>query len=143
MDWLLSFVSGGLMGLLIAALARAVKLDQHRFFAPVVLIIVAAFYVGFALLGGVSQIIMKELAAAFLFLILAIAGGAFYIPIAIFGLLLHGVFDVFHNAYVMNPHVPSWWPALCAGFDIAVAFWVWRLWKQGEARIVKPEAESS
>lgn len=141
MSWLLSFTSGVVLALVVAGLARLVKIDQHRLFAPGFLIIIAAFYVGFALGSGSSQIILQELIAAFLFLILAIAGGAFYIPIAIFGLLLHSVFDVFHNSFVLNAGVPGWWPAFCAGFDLTIAFWVWWLWRRGVARIVPPGEE--
>ncbi|WP_347332897.1 DUF6010 family protein [Marinimicrobium locisalis] len=141
MTWLLSLASGVILALAVAALARLVKLDQHRLFAPVLLVVIALFYVGFALANGSSHIIIQELTAASLFLILALAGGAFYIPIAIFGLLLHGVFDVFHPSFVENPDVPTWWPAFCAGFDITVAFWVWWLWRRGKARIVAPGDE--
>lgn len=141
MSWLLSFTSGAALALVVATLARLVKIDQHRLFAPGVLVVIALSYVGFALDSGSSQIIIQELTAAFLFLILAIAGGAFYIPIAIFGLLLHGVFDVFHNNFVLNPDVPTWWPAFCAGFDLTVALWVWWLWRRGIGRIVPPGKE--
>ncbi|WP_051235499.1 DUF6010 family protein [Marinimicrobium agarilyticum] len=141
MSWLLSLISGVVLALGFAALARLVRLDQKRLFAPVLLVVVAVFYVGFALANGSSLIIIQELTAAFLFLILALVGGAFYIPIAIFGLLLHGVFDVFHNNFVSNPDVPTWWPAFCAGFDVTVAFWVWWLWRRGKARIVPPGEE--
>ncbi len=138
MDWLLSFAAGVVLAVIVASPARLVKVDRHRLFAPALLVIVAGFYVGFALASGSSPVIMRELFAACLFLILAIAGGAFYIPIAIFGLLLHGVFDAFHHSFVMNPALPAWWPAFCVGFNIAIALWVWRLWKLGKARIVEP-----
>jgi hypothetical protein len=101
----------------VAAFARIVGFDRDRAFYPVVLIVVASFYVLFAVMAGAP--LRHELAQFLLFAALAVAGFRTSLWIAAAGLILHGLFDFTRHAYLGGEGVPVWWPAFCGGYDIA------------------------
>jgi len=102
--------------------ARWTGFDRDRSFYPTVLIVVASYYVLFAVMGG--QALGVELAVAAGFSGLALLGGYGRLWLVGLGLLLHGVFDLLHPAVIANPGVPVGWPAFCAAVDLLLGSWV-------------------
>ncbi len=118
------FVVGVLLAIAIAALAKFTRFDEDRSFYATVLVIVASYYVLFAVLGGSSHALVWELAVAFAFSTVAIAGALFFPTLVGAGIMAHGLFDVGHDLIIDNSGVPAWWPTFCASIDIVLGLWV-------------------
>jgi hypothetical protein len=119
---------GFALALLFSLLARGVGFDRDRAFYPTVLVVIASYYVLFAVIGGSVQVILAESAMMAAFLLLAIAGFKSSLWLVVIALAGHGVLDLFHSRLLTNPGVPEWWPAFCLTYDIGAAgFLAWLL----------------
>ena len=102
--------------------ASVVGFDKERSFYPVVLIVIAALYLLFAAMAGSTDVLLAECIPALLFVTLAVLGFRKTAPwLVVAGLALHGVFDFFHHAVIVNPGVPAWWPGWCLSYDVVAA----------------------
>ena len=113
MAWLIGFalaLATGLFGTLVG-------FDRSRVFYPVVLIVVAHYYVLFAAMGG--ALLWPELLIAAGFVAVAVLGFRLSLWLVVAGLVGHGGLDAVHALLVDNRGVPDWWPAFCAAFDVA------------------------
>jgi hypothetical protein len=124
----MSFLEAAAMGLLlaiaIAALAKFTRFDQDRSFYATVLVIIASYYVLFAVLGGSSRALAWELVIAAAFSTIAIFG-ALFLPILVgIGIIAHGLFDLVHDSIIENSGVPFWWPIFCGSVDVLLGVWV-------------------
>ena len=108
------------LALAVAAFGRIVGMDRDRAFYPVILIVVAHYYILFAAIGGASEI---RVVLGIFGLLAAVAVVAFRknLWFGVVGLAGHGVFDVFHRSIAQGSGVPSWWPSFCLAFDVAAA----------------------
>jgi hypothetical protein len=121
---LIPIVVGVLLAVGIAALAKFTRFDEDRSFYSTVLIIIASYYVLFAVLGGVGHALVWELVIAIAFSTAAILG-ALHAPILVgAGIIAHGLFDLVHDILIENPGVPTWWPSFCASIDVLLGLWV-------------------
>jgi hypothetical protein len=116
-----SYVVGLILALATALLGWWAGFGRDRAFYPTVLIVVAHYYVLFAVMGQSTQALIIELIAMALFLAVAIAGFKLNPWIAVVGLAAHGMFDSIHHQLIANPGVPSWWPGFCLSYDIGLA----------------------
>ena len=122
---------GVLSAVAIAALARSTRFDQDRSFYPTVLVVIAAYYILFAVMGGSRQALAWELAAAIAFSTVAIMG-ALYLPVLVgVGIVAHGLFDFIHHTMIEDAGVPGWWPAFCGSLDVVLGLWVIGLSRSG------------
>lgn len=112
---------GTVMALAIACSARVLGFDRDRSFYPVILIVIASYYLLFAIQDGTTPVLIAELLFMSVFSGLALAGHRHSLWWVVAGLSLHGVFDVLHGHLVRNSGVPSWWPAFCGAYDLAAA----------------------
>jgi hypothetical protein len=121
---LVPVVVGILLAVGVAVLGKFTRFDQDRSFYSTVLVIVASYYVLFAVLGGSGHSLIKELVAAVAFSIVAIVG-ALYLPTLVgIGIAAHGLFDLVHDGLIENSGVPTWWPVFCASIDVMLGLWV-------------------
>src|SRR5262245_49085366 len=103
----------------IVLLGRLSGLDRDRALYPVALIVIAAYYVLFATMGG-TEALPSELLAATVFVVVALVGFRSNLWWAAAGIAGHGVFDwVVHPHLITNPGVPLFWPAFCGTIDVA------------------------
>lgn len=109
---------GSLLSVVVSVFARSVGLDRDRAFYPTVLIVIASYYVLFAVMGGTAQSLIIESTVMTAFLLAAVAGFKFNQWIVVAALVSHGVFDFFHARIVTNDGVPKWWPAFCLAYDV-------------------------
>ena len=115
---------GLLLAVGVAALAKLTRFDEDRSFYSTVLIIIASYYVLFAVLGGSGHALVWELVIAVPFATVAILG-ALYLPTLVgTGIIAHGLFDLVHDVLIENPGVPAWWPSFCASIDLLLGLWV-------------------
>jgi hypothetical protein len=101
--------------------ATVIGFDKERSFYPVVLIVIAALYILFAVMAGSTDSLIAEAIPAFAFVVLAALGYRKTPWLVVAGLALHGVFDFFHHAIIVNPGVPVWWPGWCLSYDVMAA----------------------
>jgi hypothetical protein len=115
-----AFIGFGL-AIFVAAFARITGFDRDRAFYPVVLIVVAHYYVLFAVMAAGDAGLSIELAAFALFAAIAILGFRTSLWIVAAGLALHGLFDFTRHLLLAGRGVPEWWPGFCLAFDLAAA----------------------
>ena len=123
----MGYIVGSTLGLVTCAFARAVGFDRDRAFYPTVLIVVASYYVLFAVMGGSTRTLVLELVVMSAFVMMAVIGFTHRLWLVVAGIAAHGLMDFFvHARIVENSGMPAWWPAFCGSFDIAMpACLVW------------------
>ena len=85
------------------------------------MIVIAAYYVLFAVMSGSVQTVVIESLVMALFAAAAVAGfrrNAWLVVVALAG---HGAFDAVHGHLIENTGVPAWWPAWCLAYDVGAA----------------------
>ncbi len=117
----MAYVVGIVLALSTAGLARLVGFDRDRVFYPTVLVIIASYYVLFAVMGGSTRALIIESIVMTAFVAVAVAGFKFNIWLVVAALAGHGIFDLVHGYLITNPGVPAWWPPFCLAYDVVVA----------------------
>jgi len=112
---------GLLLSLAVAGLANRIGFDRDRSFYPTVLIVIASYYVLFAMMGASQRTLWIEIAIATAtptaFSLLAILAFKRSLWLVVAALVAHGIFDFVRHLFIENPGVPHWWPAFCLAFD--------------------------
>lgn len=126
----MALLLGVAVALAVGMFGSITGLDRERAFYPTTLVVVASYYILFAVMGGSMQALIPELILFVIFAAAAAWGFRRDLRIVMAGLVAHGVMDFFHGGLVANPGVPTWWPAWCGAYDVAaplyLAFLVWR-----------------
>jgi len=112
------YLIGLILGLVVCLFAMLTGLDRDRAFYSTVVIVVAHYYILFAVVGATSHIVLAESIAASAFIVLAVVGFKTTQWITAAALAGHGVYDFFHHLIIQDPGVPVWWPAFCMSFDV-------------------------
>jgi hypothetical protein len=115
---------GLILSVAVPGFATTIGLDRERAFYPTVLMVIASYYVLFAVMGGSSRALLFEFAAASGFLLLAVVGFKRSLWFAVAAIVGHGVFDFVHHWLIQNPGVPGWWPGFCFAFDVVLGVWL-------------------
>lgn len=125
------YIIGIVLALVSVVLGRVAHLDRDRAFYPTVLIVIATYYVLFAVIGGSFGALVVESLVMIAFAIAAVLGFKFNLWLVVFALAAHGVFDFVHGNVVVNPGVPTWWPEFCLAYDVVAAgFLAWLLYQR-------------
>jgi len=114
----MAYLIGVGLAVVVCAFAALAGFDRDRAFYPTLLIVVATYYILFAVMGSSTPALTSESVAAGAFLALAVAGFKKSLWLIAAGLAGHGVFDFFHHRLIQNPGVPAWWPGFCMSFDV-------------------------
>jgi hypothetical protein len=114
----MEYLIGVFLSVAVAGLAIVIGLDRERAFYPTVLIVIASYYVLFALMGASTRALMIEIVVASGFLMVAIIGYKRNLWLIAIALVAHGIFDIVHRLLFENPGVPRWWPGFCLVFDV-------------------------
>lgn len=117
----MAYLIGVCLALVVALFARFVGLDRDRAFYPTVMIVIAALYGLFAVMGGHPGELPLEWIMMGGFIALSTLGFRFSLWLVVAALLAHGIFDFFHARIIANPGVPAWWPAFCLTYDVTAA----------------------
>jgi hypothetical protein len=104
----------------VAGAAAVIGFDRERAFYPTVLIVIASYYIVFAVMRPSGQALIIEAVVAAGFLIVAAVGFKKNLWIVVAALIVHAVFDSVHHVLIDNPGVPSWWPGFCLAFDVTL-----------------------
>lgn len=119
-----AFIIGVVLAVVLVVFGRLTGYEKDRSFFPTLLIVIASYYLLFAILDGSVSTLLIEIAVAAFFIFLAIWGGYRFPVIVGAGIALHGIFDFMYGYLYVNKGVPVWWPAFCAGIDIPFGLWV-------------------
>jgi len=114
----MEYLIGVILSPVVFVFALLTGLDRDRVFYPTVLIVIAIYYILFAVMGTSVHAILIESLVAGSFLAIAVVGfktNLWFVAVALAG---HGVFDFFHHLFIENPGVPVWWPGFCLIFDV-------------------------
>jgi hypothetical protein len=125
---------GAVLAIVVGLFATGIGLDRDRAFYPVVMIVIASYYVLFAAMSGSHEALILESLAGAIFVAMAVAGFRRSLWLAAVALAAHGVFDLVHGAVITNPGVPDWWPAFCLAYDVAAAGFLAVLLLRGRVR---------
>ena len=120
----MEYLIGLILSVAVAGFATAIGLDRERAFYPTVLIVIASYYVLFAVMGGSSRALLIEIVVASVFLLLAVVGFKRSLWFAVAAMVGHGAFDFVHHLFIENPGVPHWWPGFCLTFDVILGAWL-------------------
>lgn len=114
----MEYLIGVGLALAMCTFAMLSGFDRDRVFYPTMVIVVATFYILFAVMGGSMPALALESLVAVAFSALAVAGFKKNLWLIAAALVGHGVFDFFHHLLIQNPGVPVWWPGFCGSFDV-------------------------
>lgn len=117
----MNYFMGMALGLVAVLLAAATGFDRQRVFYPTLLIVIATYYILFAVMDGSPLVILLESLPAVLFLGIAVSGFKFNLWYVVAGLAGHAVFDAGHHLIIDNAGVPGWWPGFCLTIDLTMA----------------------
>ena len=120
----MEYLIGILLALSVAGLAAGAAFDRDRSFAPTILIVVASYYVLFAVIGASARAIVVESVVASAFLLIGVFGSKTAPWIVAAAMVGHGAFDLVHDFFIQNPGVPGWWPGFCFAFDAIFGLWL-------------------
>lgn len=109
---------GSLLSVVVSVFARLVGLDRDRAFYTTLVIVVAHYYVLFAVMGGTTHALLVELGVMAVFVGVAVTGFKRNLWLVAAALAGHGVLDIFHADLVTNAGVPTYWPAFCMAYDV-------------------------
>lgn len=124
----MALMVGTLLAVAVAVFARIVGLDRDRAFYPTVMIVIAALYSLFAVMGGSTTALRGEMMAGAVFVVAAVYGFRSSLWVVAVALTAHGLFDFVHGRLIANPGVPVFWPAFCGAYDVAAgAVMAWLL----------------
>jgi hypothetical protein len=130
------YLAGVVLALIVSGLATLIGLDRGRAFYPTLVVVIASYYVLFAVMGGSSHALVMETLVMAGFLVVAAIGFRKNLWLVVAALAGHGIFDFFHSHVVANPGVPAWWPGFCLTFDItAAAYLAWLLGRSRRSAI--------
>lgn len=117
-------IVGVALALFVCVAASLLGMDRDRVFYPTVLIVVASYYVLFAVIDGSHTVLLSEIAIAAVFAVIAVVGFKRNLWLVAGALAGHGVMDFFHHTLVQNGGVPRGWPGFCLAFDLTAALFV-------------------
>lgn len=130
----MALLIGVLLALAVGIFGTSVGLDRDRAFYPTVTIVIACYYVLFAVMGGSNQAFVIESSVGIVFIAAAVVGFRSSLWLVVVALLAHGIFDYFRGSAISNPGVPIWWPQFCLTYDVTAAGYLAWLLKGGRIR---------
>lgn len=122
------------LALAVGVFATVVRLDRDRAFYPTVMIVIAALYSLFAVMGASTHTLVLESLAGAAFIVAAVYGFRSSLWVVAAALAAHGVFDFVHGSAIPNPGVPAWWPEFCSAYDVTAAAYLAWLIRSGRIR---------
>ena len=112
------YLIGIAIAIAVCLFALLTGFDRDRAFYPTVVLVVAHYYILFAVMGASTHVLIAECLGASAFMVLAVVGFKTNQWITAAALAGHGVYDFFHHLIIQDPGVPAWWPAFCMSFDV-------------------------
>ena len=87
----MAYLVGALLALAVGRLGTVVGLDRDRAFYPTIMIVIAFYYILFAVIGGSGDALLIEAAVAAVFLAAALVGFKYSLWLVVAALAAHGI----------------------------------------------------
>lgn len=100
----MEYIVGVALALFVCGAASPLGMDRDRVFYPTMLIVVATYYVLFALIDGGHKVLLSEIVIAAVFTVVAVVGFKRNLWLVAVALAGHGVLDFFHHARPRAEH---------------------------------------
>jgi hypothetical protein len=123
----MDIVIGIVLALVTGASGTFIAFDRERGFYPLILIVIATYYILFAAICMSTPAAVRETLAAAAYITIAVVGYRSSLWIVVAGLAAHGIFDLLHGELINNPGVPSFWPRFCLSYDLVAAGYLYVL----------------
>jgi hypothetical protein len=120
----MEYIVGVALALFVCGAASLLRMDRDRVSYPTILIVIATYYVLFAVMDGSHKVLLSEIAIAAVFTVVSVVGFTRNLWLVAGALAGHGVMDFFHHTLVHNTGVPGAWPGFCLAFDLTAAVFV-------------------
>jgi hypothetical protein len=113
-------ISGIIVAVVIIILSQVLsKFFTTKLIAATILVAIAFIYVGFSLKDNPVSSIILEVGVALIFYFAAIIGYTRNDLLIAYGIMLHGVWDIFHHkGFLIGTDIPGYWPSFCLIIDI-------------------------
>ncbi|MCI3135227.1 hypothetical protein [Phenylobacterium aquaticum] len=115
----MEFLIGALLALTVGVFGTHAGFDRERGFYPVILIVIASYYVLFALQGGAPNAWVPEVLVMAGFVVAAMLGFRWSLWLVVAALFAHGALDAVHPHLLPRSGAPAWWPMFCLTYDVA------------------------
>ena len=124
-------VSGIFTAIVIIILSQLLsKYFTTKLIAATILVAIAFIYVGFSLKDNPVSLIILEIVAALIFYFLAIIGYTRKSLLLAYGIILHGLWDIFHHkGLIIDTDIPGYWPSFCFIIDIIDGAYFWMIFR--------------
>ena len=130
----MALIVGVVLALAVGLMCTATGLDRDRALYPAVMIVIAALYSLFAVMGASTQALVLDMLVGSVFVIAALVGFRSSLWIVVIALAAHGLLDFVHDRVIANPGVPVFWPPFCGAYDVVAAAYLASLLKAGRIR---------
>jgi hypothetical protein len=131
---MIEIISAVVTALIVILLAPL--LSRHfpaKLLAATILCSIAFIYVGFALDGNQVSLIILEVLVAIIFYFISIIGYSRYRYLIAYGIVLHGIWDIFHyKALLVRTSIPDYWPLYCLVVDFLWGVYFFIVFKRQE-----------
>lgn len=117
----MNYLVGLVLALVIGAFARWIRLDRDRAFYSTVTMVIASYYVLFAVMGGSVPTLLLQIGICLGFVALAATGFKRSLWFVVAGLAAHGVFDFTLAQAIEHSGMPEFWPGFCGTYDVTAA----------------------
>lgn len=112
------YVIGAVLALVLTGIPAFSGIGRGRNFYPIMLIVVASYYVLFAAVSASLPTLLAECVLAVAFTAIALLGFNSSLWLVAIALACHGLMDSVHHLFIRNTGVPVWWPGFCLAFDV-------------------------
>lgn len=137
-------ISGVVMAVAVIILTQTTsKYFTAKLIAATNLVAIAFIYVGFSLTDNSANLTVLEVLVSLVFYFIAIIGYIRNGYAIAYGIILHGVWDIFHhNGSLIGTHIPGYWPVFCLVVDIIDGLYFLILFKNQKKAAQSPLARS-
>jgi Family of unknown function (DUF6010) len=102
-----------------------------KLIASTILVAIAFIYVGFSLKDNPVNLTILEIVGALILYFLAIIGFRQNNLLLAYGIILHGLWDIFHHrGLFIATDIPGYWPSFCFIVDIIVGLYFLIIFKR-------------
>jgi hypothetical protein len=117
-----------MISIIIIARFKQTRLENSKLSYSLLLFTFPLYYLIFAIYSRDYGTVAFEIFVGLLFFTIAILSlnqSKFYrFGLLTIGYLLHGIYDVAHNAMFINKGTPVWWPEFCGVIDIFIGLYL-------------------
>ena len=128
MEQFRSTLFGGVLAAITILVITLFPTDKAIDLLAILLAIISAVYIGFALADGRQKELWIELTAAAVTIILALAGLWITPYFLVIGYIFHGAWVIGHHPRLIQTRIVEWYPSACVVYDWMIAAFIVFWW---------------